>query len=141
MAVRAYCAGGRCDGQNATTGQVRAAVLEYCDARGECRGPAGEQGNPGEDGQDGAAGAQGPPGPPPSDAQVAQAVATYCSSRNECRGPQGPAGDRGPSGPAGKSAYPFTFTFTVRQNPVQSTTYTVTCETAGEPCTVTTQDG
>lgn len=136
-AVRAYCAGGRCDGQSATAGQVRAAVMEYCNARGECRGASGQPGEPGPsgaDGQDGSDGATGPQGPPPSDEQVAQAVAAYCAAHNGCQGPQGPPG---PAGPSGRSAYPFTFSFTVRQNPAQATTYVVECRTPDEPCSVT----
>lgn len=133
-AVRAYCAEGRCDGRSATPTQVRAAVLRYCDARGRCRGPAGAQGT------------QGPRGAPPDDEQVAQAVAAYCAERDGCRGPRGEPGTpgaegpRGEQGPGGRSAYPFTFTFTVEQNPARSTTYTVACRAADEPCTVTSSE-
>ncbi|GAB2762158.1 hypothetical protein [Nocardioides pakistanensis] len=131
-ALAAYCAGGRCDGRSPTTAQVRTAVLTYCDARGQCRGPAGEDG---ADGQPGAAGADGRDGmdaPPPTQEQVDAAVVSYCNANGGCRGPQGP---RGEQGPAGVSAVPFSFTFTVDLNPVQSRTYTCTITDPDQPVT------
>jgi hypothetical protein len=102
------------------------------------RGPAGEMGPQGEPGAPGETGAPGAPGPKGGQGDT---------------GPQGPAGPPGPAGlpgergpagsqgPPGQSAYPFTFTFTVQQNLAQSTTYTVECRAAGEPCTVTSSEG
>jgi hypothetical protein len=83
------------------------------------RGETGETGAPGAQGEIGPQGEQGPAGPPGPP------------------GPTGPQGERGPAGERGQpgqSAYPFTFTFVVEQNPVQSTRYTVTCTAEG--CTV-----
>lgn len=97
--------------------------FQQCRGNEGTRGKRGKQGAPGEDSTvPGPQGERGPRGAPGED------------------GPQGPAGERGPAGPPGpqgergESAYPFTFTFTVQQNPAQSTTYTVTCTPDG--CTV-----
>lgn len=93
QAVALYCRGGNCDGpsgKNATAADVAAAVLSYCNERGECRGEVGAPGEP------------GPAGPPPTAEQVASAVSTYCSSRNGCRGPVGPQGEQGEQGPPGE---------------------------------------
>lgn len=67
-------------------------------------------------------GEKGDQGPGPSSEQVAAGVADWCTPRGDCIGP---------AGPAGQSAFPFTFAFTVQQNPAQSTTYTVTCTADG----------
>lgn len=76
-------------------------------------GAAGPAGTPGEPGP------EGPPGPP---------------------GPQGDKGEKGDPGPAGQSAFPFTFQFTVQGNGLGSDrTYTVTCTADG--CTVQTEEG
>lgn len=131
-AVAAYCAGGRCDGRSPTTGQVRTAVLTYCDARGDCRGPAGEDGADGQPGAAGADGRDGTDAPPPSQAQVDAAVTSYCTANGGCRGPQGPPGEQGP---AGVDAVPFSFTFTVDLNPIQSRTYTCTITDPDQPVT------
>lgn len=107
-------------------------------------GPRGQRGAPGADGKDGAdgqdsevpgppgpaskvPGPQGPPGPPGTPGATGPAGPT---------GPTGPAGKDGSDGDDGDDALPFTFTFTVQTNPVQSTTYTVTCTAGG--CTVDT---
>ena len=131
-AVAAYCAGGRCDGHSPTTTQVRTAVLTYCDARGDCRGPAGEDGTDGDAGPAGADGRDGTDAPPPSQAQVDAAVASYCTANGGCRGPQGP---RGEPGTPGVDAVPFTFSFTVDLNPIQSRTYTCTITDPDQPVT------
>lgn len=98
-AVALYCQQrGNCrgpQGQDATPNQVAEAVASYCNARGECRGPGGSDGSDGQDG------ATGPQGPPPTSGQVAQAVAEYCSTRGNCQGPQGEQGPQGPPGPEG----------------------------------------
>jgi hypothetical protein len=99
-------------------------------------GPMGPQGVSGRNGKRGATGARGPG---PTNAQVAEGVAAYCAS-GRCVGPRGPSGQDGKDGAdgqPGQSAYPFTFTFTVALNPVQSTTYTVTCSSPSECNTVT----
>lgn len=88
-------------GQAATPTQIRAAVDDFC-GQGRCVGPVGPQGE------------RGPAGPAGADSTVP--------------GPQGPPG---PAGEPGQSAYPFTFSFTVQQNPAQATTYTVTCTAPG----------
>lgn len=90
--------------------------------RGE-NGSAGSSGADGESGAPGAKGDTGAPGPAGPAGEPGPA------------GPGGPAGPPGPAGPAGQSAFPFTFSFTVQQNPAQATTYTVTCRADG--CTVT----
>ena len=69
-------------------------------------GAKGEKGDKGDKGEKGDKGDKGDPGPP------------------------GPQGELGSPGPAGESALPFSFSFTV-----QDVTYTVTCTTAG--CGVT----
>lgn len=92
-AVASYCAGGVCRGASVTAAQVKAAVAEYCNANGQCKGPTGASGSNGSDGATGAAGSggekgdpgdPGPAGPPPSDEQVAAGVAAYCSVDNQC---------------------------------------------------------
>ncbi len=84
-------------------------------------GPAGPAGPQGERGEQGPRGEPGAPGRDGADSTV-----------------PGPVGPVGPVGEPGRSAYPFTFVFTVQNNPVQATTYTVTCTAPGEPCAVTT---
>jgi len=95
------------------------------------QGPPGEDGEPGPPGRRGRAGEDGTDG------------ATGTNGRNGQDGERGPMGPPGPAGvdgtngrdgEDGQSAFPFTFTFTVQQNPLQSTTYTVTCTV--EACTV-----
>lgn len=91
------------------------------------RGARGLRGIPGLDGRDGAPGQDGTDGIDGQDGQ------------DGAQGPPGPAGADGQDGADGKdgqSAFPFTFRFTVQQNPAQSTTYTVHCTADG--CTVTT---
>lgn len=101
------------------------------------QGPQGLQGVPGRDGR------QGRPGPPGADGQPGGAGMNGTDGLNGSDGadgapgpagppgPKGETGTTGPPGPAGESAYPFSFTFTVQNNPSQSTTYTVTCNSAG----------
>lgn len=92
------------------------------------RGPQGLRGEPGATGDPGAVGPQGPGGPAgPPGPQGPKGEAGP-------PGPQGPAGADGKDGADGQSAFPFTFRFTVQNNPVQSTTYIVTCTSQG--CTV-----
>jgi len=139
QAVALYCSNGSC-AQRPTTQQVASAVASYCGARSECSGPRGRPGVglDGSDGQPGATGAQGDKGdqgPPPTAEQIAAAVTDYCSVNDRCRGPQGPAGTDGQDGADGQSAFPFTFSWTVQDNPAHSTTYTVTCTPDG--CNVT----
>lgn len=90
-AVDRWCRINGCVGEP-TAAQVATALVTYCDARGECRGVAGEDG---EDGTDGTDGVDGAPGPPPSDEQIAELIAAYCDARNGCRGATGPAGKDG----------------------------------------------
>lgn len=132
QAVERYCRVNDCTGPHGpapTQVQVAAAVAAYCDDRGQCRGPAGEDGES----------ITGHRGPAPSDEQIAAAVDSYCASRDGCRGPagadgedstvpgppgpqgeQGPQGETGPTGPQGEPGPPgpaappaesFTFTF------------------------------
>lgn len=131
-AVSSYCSSGACEGKQPTRPQVASAVASYCDGS-RCTGPRGQQGQPGKSitGAPGSTGATGPQGPGPTVAQMAAAVADYCAG-GRCTGP---AGSNGTDGKDGQSAFPFTFRFTVQTNPVQSTTYTVTCQVDG--CTVT----
>lgn len=89
-------------------------------------GPVGRRGAAGEDGRDGQAGRNGSNG--------ADGATGPAGSAGD-DGPPGPAGPQGDPGPAGEDAFPFTFTFTVERNPLQSTTYVVTCTV--EACTVT----
>lgn len=82
-------------------------------------GPVGESGTDGSTGPAGEPGATGPSGPP---------------------GPQGEPGATGPKGDTGDpgtSAYPFTFSFTIDQGPLQDKTYTCTLEEPGTPVTCT----
>lgn len=103
-------------------------------------GIQGPKGDAGANGLDGAAGPAGPPGPAGADgqnatqSQVDSAVNAFCSSANDpCRSTV-----PGPTGPAGKNAYPFTFTFVIQNNPVQRTTYTCTVSDPAQPATCTT---
>lgn len=113
----------------------------------------GRPGRAGQDGDRGPAGAPGPTGPagpigsPGSTGQAGQSCVDQLGLE-PCRGPvgppgppgaqgdQGPAGPAGERGPAGASAVPFTFTFTVpADGPLdEPDTYTVTCTADG--CTV-----
>jgi hypothetical protein len=145
-AVAVYCASGRCDGRDPTTSQVAAAVVSYCDRRGECRGPRGAPGQDGADGRDGVDGEDGTDGqdgadaPPPTQAQVDAAVARYCDANGGCRGPKGDRGEPGTDGKDGQDAVPFTFSFTVQVNPVQQQTYTCTVTAPGESVTCSASD-
>jgi hypothetical protein len=136
QAVVNYCASGACTRQP-TARQVAAAVAAYCEARSDCRGRPGAHGDTGTAGQPGSKGAQGAPGPGPTADQIVAAVNDYCATRDNCRGPAGPAGPAGADGKNGTDGkdgadpWPFTFTFTVQDNPVHSTTYTVTCTADG----------
>lgn len=113
-AVRRFCTDtGRCDavdGSDATPAQVAIAVSSYCNSRGQCRGPAGEEGSAGENGTNGSDGEDGIDGadaPPVTQAQLIEAVDAYCAQNNNCRGPagengtNGSDGTQGPAGPAG----------------------------------------
>lgn len=84
-------------GRPPTLLEIASSVAAYCEARGGCRGPAGESvaGPPGPQGPAGESvvGPAGPPGPPGADSTV--------------------PGPQGEPGPAGQSAFPFTFRFTV----------------------------
>jgi hypothetical protein len=140
-AVASYCQVSRsCGGKLPTAQQVAAAVSSYCRG-GACVGHAGPAGRPGVAGAAGAPGSPGETGPAPTTAEIAAAVTAYCSG-GRCTGPTGPAGSTGSTGPAGpagrdgEDAVPFTFRFTVQDNPAHSTTYTVTC--TADDCTVTT---
>lgn len=96
-AVALYCADGRCRGENgadATAAQVASAVSQYCNSRGQCRGPEGSP---------------GPAGANATDNQISEAVSDYCSTHNDCKGPKGdpgPTGEAGPAGPAGSTGPP-----------------------------------
>lgn len=112
------------------------------------QGPQGVQGIPGETGAQGPIGPQGPKGNPGnngSEGTSGEPGEVGASGEPGATGAQGPAGEQGPQGetgaqgPDGESAYPFTFQFTV-DNVVGSTTYNVTCRTAGEDCVVTESD-
>ena len=138
QAVVAYCAPGVCSQRPSAT-QVASAVASYCEARSDCRGAHGTTGSAGTDGQNGTDGQDGAPGPAPTADQIAAAVNDYCTGHDNCRGPAGTDGKDGVDGKDGQSAFPFTFTFTVQNNPAQSTTYTVTCTADG--CTVTENGG
>jgi Collagen triple helix repeat (20 copies) len=97
-------------------------------------GLPGVSGKPGAKGKDGTDGSQGPAGP---------AGATGDT------GPMGPTGETGPpgtpgepgkdgtNGTDGKDAFPFTFSFVVQNNPVQTTTYTCTVTNPQEPVVCT----
>lgn len=103
LAVRSYCANGRCDGadgRSVTPAQVATAVADYCTSNGECRGPSGADGADGV-GQDGTDGQDGAQGPPPSVEQVAAAVASYCTD-GACAGPAGTDGTDGADGTNGR---------------------------------------
>lgn len=134
-AVALYCEGGRCDGRSVTPSQVAEAVAAYCNARGECRGPGGEDGS---DGQDGATGDRGEPGPPPTAEQISSAVSTYCSAQpgGSCQGPTGPAGPQGGPGVVNITQVgcnPGEGKFVRRIIPTYdagSRSITITCETA-----------
>ena len=138
FAVATYChSTGLCEGKPPTAQQVSSAVSSYCSG-GRCMG------DPGKNGQAGDPGATGSPGPAPTSEQIAAAVASYCAG-GHCTGPAGPPGadgndgtngTDGQDGKDGQSAFPFTFSFVVENNPAQSTTYTVVCQVDG--CTVTT---
>lgn len=84
-------------------------------------GSDGRDGKDGKNGRDGESivGPAGPPGPAGAD------------------GANGADGKTGAKGDPGQSAYPFVFTFTVQRFGNATTTYTVSCATAGTPCTVT----
>lgn len=84
------------------------------------RGVAGKPGVDGADGRDGVDGVDGKDGAPGADGSP---------------GRDGRDGADGLPGQPGRDAFPFTFRFTVQENPAQSTTYTVTCTVEG--CTVT----
>jgi hypothetical protein len=119
---------------------VQAQVAAYQAAHPAKNGTNGKDGAAGVDGKDGATGPAGPAGkdgtdaPPPTQEQVDAAVTAYCDAHDHC---QGPAGATGPAGKDGQDAYPFTFTFVVQDNPVQSTTYTCTITDPAVPATCT----
>lgn len=116
------------------------------DGRDGKQGPSGESiiGPVGPEGPAGEA-VTGPQGPAGADGQnatpemVANAVTDYCSARDECRGPKGDTGATGDSGPAGQSAFPFSFVFVVPSElpSGEDRTYSVSCTSPSEPCTVT----
>ena len=94
------------------------------------RGPVGATGPQGERGGTGPAGPMGEPGP---QGEQGPAGAAGADGKD---GKDGAPGADGQDGKDGQSAFPFTFSFVVENNPAQSTTYTVTC--AADGCTVTT---
>jgi hypothetical protein len=132
QAVAAYCADGRCNGDDVTPEQVAAAVATYCNSRGECRG------TPGADGDDGETGQQGPP---PSAEQVADAVAAYCAD-GRCRGEQGERGEKGDQGEPGEPGPACPPGYEPRESietlPDGSTAPGVACVRTGAPPTTTT---
>lgn len=124
-AVRAYCDVNSCQGPSGPTGgqgadaprisvqDLVAAISQYCDSRGGCRGPAGKdgsdgaKGDPGESvtgpqgetgatgpqGDAGPQGDQGSQGPPPSPEQILDAAAAFLvSSTFECTPQADPPG-------------------------------------------------
>jgi hypothetical protein len=99
------------------------------------RGLQGIRGALGEEGAEGATGATGAQGP------KGETGATGVTGPQGPAGPAGADGTDGTNGADGKdgaSPFPFTFRFTVQNNPAQSTTYTVTCTADG--CTVSESD-
>ena len=81
--LAAYCAGGRCDGNDGADGKPGATVT----------GPPGKDAPAVTDEQ--------------LEAAAKQALASYCGQDSKpCQGPTGPAGPTGPTGPPGKDAPP-----------------------------------
>jgi hypothetical protein len=96
------------------------------------QGPPGPQGPPGRDGLNGQDGDRGPAG---QTGRAGLAGQDGQDGGTGSAGEDGQDGRDGAPGEGGQSAFPFTFTFTVRTSPLQSTTYIVTCMVDG--CTVT----
>lgn len=134
------------------TPEVRTAVAAYLSDNPPGDGHDGADGQNGKDGAPGSDGADGSAGPAPSDEQVAAAVAAYCDANEQCQGPTGPQGEpghdgadstvpgpQGEKGDPGAAAYPFTFSFVVQVNPVQTATYTCTVADPSTPAVCTKQ--
>ncbi len=102
------------DGVNGTDGT---------DGENGRNGRNGKDGDPGSDGQDGTNGEDGADGLNGADGAPGE---TGPAGPAGPPGPQGEQGVPGTDGQDGADAVPFTFSFTVQQNPAQSTTYVCT---------------
>jgi len=107
-----------------TQSQIVSAVGAYLKANPPPAGPAGKNGANGKDGTNGVDGASGPPGPSPTQEQVDAAVVAYCDSHDGCAGPPGPTGQPGADG---TDAVPFSFIFTIPEDPPLKPARTYKC--------------
>lgn len=118
------------DGENGLDGE---------DGQDGKNGPPGPRGGPGADGDDGTDGQNGPTGPTGTPGLSAYQVAVangFAGTVSEWLNSL--VGANGADGQDGRSAFPFTFVFTVPgDNPIEpDRTYTVTCEGPNN-CTAT----
>lgn len=110
-------------GRGPTPAEVLDAVIAYCQARSECRGPVGANGPGGQPGPAGQAGQDstvpGPTGPAGADGPQGPAGPA---------GAPGPPGPPGPAGPAGADGQPptswtYTDTFGIQRTCIRSTPF------------------
>lgn len=135
------------DGKNGrppTEREIAAQVASYVSAHPPADGRDGVDGTDGQDGIDGENGSNGVDGQDGADGRgIATSsinadghlVLTYTDGASDDLGRV--VGRDGVDGQDGQSAFPFTFSWTVQENPAHSTTYTVTCTADG--CSTTQQ--
>ena len=127
------------DGRPPTEREIAVQVAAYVSAHPPADGKDGQDGTDGTDGQDGTNGtdgADGKDGRGISSTSInadGHLILTYSDGTSDDLGRV--VGTDGQDGKDGASPFPFTFSWTVQNNPAQSTTYTVTCTTDG--CTTT----